>query len=286
VEAIPHDVDALGAAAQEGEHLLNGVEAAEVALHFRHGGWEDEAFAEEHFEGASDGVDLIARHAGAFHADDVDADDVIDVLLNDERRNVLGGRGIAADHRQSAHADELLHGGVSRHDDVVLKDAMAADEGAVGENAAIADDAIVSDMAVHHEEIVVADNGFHGVGSAAMNGHLLAEDIAITDFDAGGFVIIFEMLWPFAQDGAGADEVAVTQAYGPEEVCAGADDAIVADAHGPIDDREGADFDVLAKAGLWRNDGSRVNSATQRKGHYDTPSPLGGVPRLTPATNP
>lgn len=278
MEAIAHEVDALGAAAQEGEHLLNGVEAAEVALHFRHGGGEHEAFAEEHFESGADGVDLIARDAGASHADDVDADHVVDVLLNDERRNVLGRRGTAADHRQSANADELLGGAVARKDHVVLKSAMAADEGPVREDAAIANDAIVSDMAVHHEEIVITDDSFHGVGGAAMNGHLFAEDVAIADFDAGRLVVIFEMLRPFAQDSAGIDEVASAEGHGPEEIRAGADDAIIADGHGAIDDGEGADLDVLAKAGLWRNHGSGVNSATRRQGHFDTPQSFGWRP--------
>src|SRR5262249_23060374 len=62
VETAAHVVDAAGAAAQERQHLLHGVAGAEVAFHLGHGGGKHEALAEEHLEGAADGIDLLARH--------------------------------------------------------------------------------------------------------------------------------------------------------------------------------------------------------------------------------
>src|ERR1051325_7588075 len=91
LHAIAHEIDALGAAAQKREHFLNDIDFAEVFFHLGHGGGEHQTFAEEHFERLAHSVDLFTRHAGAFHTDDVDAADIVQADLNDERRNVLLG---------------------------------------------------------------------------------------------------------------------------------------------------------------------------------------------------
>src|ERR1043165_2485104 len=179
VKAIAHDVDPLGASAQKSQHLLNDFELAELFVDLGHGGRQQQTFAEEQFESGADRVDLETVHTGAFHADDVDAGDVVESLLDDKGRNVLARRGTAAHHRQPSDAHKLMHGSVAGEKDVILQDAMASYQGTIRQDAAIADDAIVSNVAVGHEEVVIADHGFHRIGGAAMDRHVLPEDVAI-----------------------------------------------------------------------------------------------------------
>src|SRR5260370_15575512 len=142
------------------------------------------------------------------------------------------------------------------------------------------------DVAIHHEKVVAADDCFHRVGRAAMDGNVFAEQFVVADFERGRLVVEFDMLRTFAKAGAGINDVAAAKSHRAEEIRAGPDDAIVADDDRSVDYRQRADLDILAKLGLWRNHGGGGNSATRRKGHYGTPSPLGGVPRMTPASNP
>src|SRR5207253_5760773 len=124
------------------------------------------------------------------HADDVDADDGVDLLLDHERRDVLGGRRQAAEQGQPADADELVYGAVAGEVDVVLQDAVAAEQGAVGQDAAVADLAVVGDVAAGHEEVAAADARGPRLGGAAVDGDVLAEDVAVADLEAGRLVVV------------------------------------------------------------------------------------------------
>jgi hypothetical protein len=50
-----------------------------------------------------------------------------------------------------------------------------------------------------HEEVVAADAGRPRLRRAAVDGDVLAEDVAVADLDAGRLVTVLEVLRPFAQ---------------------------------------------------------------------------------------
>src|ERR1043166_6368011 len=132
---------------------------------------------------------------------------------------------------------------------------MAGHEGAVGEHAAIADDAIVRHVAVRHEEIAAADHRLHGMSGAAMDGHVFAEDVVVADFERGRFVVVFEMLRPFAEDGAGEYLIVLAHGHWAEEIGAGPNQAVIAYGDVAFNESKWANFDIFAEPGLWRNDG-------------------------------
>src|SRR5262245_1073834 len=88
--AFPHGSDAALGLAEEGNHLGNDVNAAELFFNLFDRSRDRLPLQEQHGECPTHGVDLPGGQAGAAHADNVDADDTVDPLLHDERRNVLG----------------------------------------------------------------------------------------------------------------------------------------------------------------------------------------------------
>ncbi len=133
------------------------------------------------------------------HADDVHADDEVDALLNDERRNILRAAGASAEQAQPADTHKLMHGRITGQEDIVLQHAVAADEGAVGQKTVVADDTIVSDVGIGHEEVVVADTGRPGGRRAAMDRDPLAEDVVVADLESRRFPRILDVLRLFAE---------------------------------------------------------------------------------------
>ena len=139
-----------------------------------------------------------------------------------------------------------MHGCISRQIDIVFKNGVTAEEGAIGENTVIADHAIVGDVAVGHEEVVVSDAGAAVTAAGAdVDGDAFTEDISVSDFEAGGLVVVFFILRRVADDGVGvevvfgADFSSADDDDVAEEAAAGGDFDLGPDA------AEGSDFDIL-----------------------------------------
>ncbi len=64
---------------------------------------------------------VSAEQPDSPQADDVEPGHAVIPLLEHERRDILGGAGHAAEHRQPADPHPLLHGGVAREDAAVLE---------------------------------------------------------------------------------------------------------------------------------------------------------------------
>ena len=80
-----------------------------------------------------------------------------------------------------------------------------------GQDAAVADAAIVRDVRIDHEIVMVADASLPRMRGAAVDGDVLAEHVEIADFNARVFIVVFEMLRPFAQDSACVNLVALAK---------------------------------------------------------------------------
>src|SRR5262249_2274536 len=149
--AVGVEVDAAAGGADEGEQLGDLGDGPQLLLDPGQRLRKHHSRAVQGVEGPPHGVDVGGGDAGAAHADDVDRHDDVDALLDDERRDVLGGGGHPAQERQPADADELVDGAVAGEVDAVLQGAVAGQQGAVGQDAAVADLAVVGDVAAGHE---------------------------------------------------------------------------------------------------------------------------------------
>src|SRR5690606_899649 len=137
--------------------------------------------------GAAQFMDLLARHAGALHADYVEpAQSGAVANRHAERDHVSGKTAAAADEGMMADAHELVHGGQTADIGVIANLAMAGERRLVGHDDAIADDAVMGDMGIGHEEAAVSDPGdpAAAVGAPA-HGHALADDAVLADFQRG-----------------------------------------------------------------------------------------------------
>src|SRR6266545_5966724 len=268
--ACARRVDAAGALTQEGDEFRDGRNRPELLLQALQRCRQRQPFAEQDAERLADGVDLPVVHAGAAQADQVDADNGVDVLLDDEWRDVLAGRRTTAEQRQPPDAHELMHGAVAREVDVVFQDAVAADEGAVRQNAAVADDAVVSDVAARHEEVVAADACHPGMGRAAVDRDVLAENVVFADLQAGRLAIVAEVLRSFAEDGAGVDEVAATHRQRAAQMDAGTQHAVGTDADAALNDDIRTYLDILGDLRFRCDDRRGVDASRRRMGHKRT----------------
>ncbi len=106
---VPGRVDAEGALADEGEELGDLGNVAEIGLDPVKGGCEGPALLVEDPVSVSKGVDDRDGEPGSSDPHEVEPRDSVVALQQDERRDVLGRRPEAADHRQAANPDPLLN---------------------------------------------------------------------------------------------------------------------------------------------------------------------------------
>src|SRR5690606_3115996 len=120
-------------------------------------------------------------------------------LHHDKGGNVHVDHGVQGRHRVGADLAKLVHAGKPAKDHAVTNVDVAGDRGVVGEDAVIANDAIVGNMHIGHEKIIAADARqavvLHG---ATMQGGTFANDIVVTNFQAGRFTLVFLVLAVFA----------------------------------------------------------------------------------------
>ena len=197
--------------------------------------------------------------------------------MEDEGRNILGGRRHPAEHRQAADADPLLDGRVPREDAVVVEAGVPRDERIVHHGAAVADPYVVAHMRAAHEQVAIADDR-HAVplDRTAMDRHELAEDVAVADFQSRRLVAIAAMLRALAQHGAVGDEVVAAHPKRAAEAGMGLDDASGADLNRPLDDRIRPDLHVWREDRVGIDDGRCVNQF--RISYCHRPILLAGAP--------
>ena len=220
-------------------------------------------------EGLPQGIDGVLREPRASEADDVEAADAVVSLLQDERRDILGGRGQAAEHGESADPHPLLHGRVAREDAAVEQHAVAADEGPIHQRAVVAQDDVVAEMRTDHHQVAIADPGLpDALGRPAMHRDVLAEAVAVADDHAGLLAAIPAVLRGLAQHGTVADVVVPAHLERAGEAGVAINDGPGADLDGPFDDGIGADLDVRGEFDLGADHGGRVDQIRHGQRHH------------------
>src|SRR5476651_1420198 len=127
------------------------------------------------------------------------------------RRYILGDARTAADHNMRTDGAELMHRGQPADNGEIVNRDVPAKRGVIGKNAAIADHAVMGDVSIHHQQIIIADTGdFSALSGAAVNGHTLANTVAMADFNPGRFTSILQVLIHFADSGELIDLIIFT----------------------------------------------------------------------------
>lgn len=207
---------------------------------------------------------ISGRKTRSSQANDIKPGNSISPSRYAERRKVDADGGTALHQCKRAHAAKLMHKGVGRYENTVANDRMAGDRRTVAQDHTIADDDIVADMAVGHQEIVGPDNGFAFNLVRPMDRGLFADDVPVSEPEAGGFAAILEVLRRIPQHGAGMDDIVRTKSRVAGEVDERTDTAARPDNHVLVNHRHRADFDRRIKLCTRMNDGGRMNHRTER----------------------
>ena len=74
-----------------------------------------------------------------------------------------------------------MHHAIAGDENIVANFDVAAEQRAVGENDIIAQSAVMTDVRSRHEKIVIADGRRRSGSSAAMDLHMLADEVVVAD---------------------------------------------------------------------------------------------------------
>src|SRR5260370_9464193 len=107
-ETAAHVADASRAAVQKVYHFLDYVDRAELEFKLGQGGRQHQAVAVEDAECFLDRGELRGRKPRPLQADQVDARNAVDSLLDNEWRDILGSGGKPAQGRHTPDSEELM----------------------------------------------------------------------------------------------------------------------------------------------------------------------------------
>src|SRR5205085_5341079 len=99
----------------------------------------------------------------------------------EKRQHVLHDLRLAADHRVAADAYELMTADIVRQEGVILYADVTGEGHVVGADDVVADLAIVRDMHADHQKVARADARRRACAARAMERHILADQIIVTD---------------------------------------------------------------------------------------------------------
>lgn len=200
-------IDATTRRADECNHFSHDIHVAEFVFGGFQGIGQAKVASVNDGISPSDSIDPRSGNSRTPHPDHIDSANMVDVLLDDERWNVLGRGRHAAEQNQAPDAAVLVYGAVPGKKNAVFQQAMAAQKGTIGQDTLVANDAIMGNMAAGHEEIVVTNPGFKPFIGASMDRHIFAEDIVLPNDGACFFAAEFQVLRKFAQYGAAVNHV-------------------------------------------------------------------------------
>lgn len=207
-------------------------------------------------------ADLRGREAGAPQSDTVEGTHRVGTVHDTKRRDVAAGAAQSTQQGQPPDMHELVHHAVRRHKHLILNLYISTQRGTIRDDHLIAHLAIMPHMGVVHEISVVADER-RGPGlRAAVNLHVLSEDVPVADaqitLDMG---VECEILRRITQNGAGMNHI-----LGPDLCPAGQRDVrqdtrAWTDTYRPLDD------DVRTDIGAGIDFRQRMDQCGRMDGH-------------------
>src|SRR5512134_788297 len=244
---------------------LGALEEREQRPHFRASGrllgelalgfLQREPRAVQRAVGAPDARDALRRKPAAPQPLAVDAVGLGHVAGGlDVGRQILGEVGAHAREAVRADVHELVHQGGAAEDHPVADVHVPRQPAVVGEDAMAADLAVVREMHAGHDPVVVADARDARVARRpAIDGHALADRVAVADLDRRVLARVFLVLRRRADRAELIDAVVAPDARAPVEHHVRADPAALAHLDALADDGVGAHRDA------WREPRARVD---------------------------
>src|SRR3989344_1271599 len=213
------------------------------------------------FVGPTQGFDGFVRESVAFQTTQVEAVRFRRIARRDHIGRDIHERNCPQRcHAIGADTAILMRHGEAAQDGVVAARDVARKTRTVGENGVVADLTVVRQMAIRHDEVVVAQaRDTAARHRTAVEGAVLANDIAITDVEARGFALITQMLWCVAQRGELINAVVAPNARRSGNDNMGADPRALADLNLCADNAVSTDLDPFGNARLRMHDRLRVN---------------------------
>ena len=207
----------------------------QVALHFRRNVVAGKAYA------------VQAYHPGGV------------AVYDDEGAYVLHDLGHAAYHGAGADFNELVDTAHAADDCMVFYGDVACHAGEAGHDDVVAEVAVVGYMGVGLQHVVGAYPGFAVFAGGTVDGDVFADQVVVADDYGAVFVMEFEVLGIFTDDGMGVNVVFFTHAHVFGDDGVGADDGAFADFTVLTDHRIGPDDNIFMKDGRRIDDGGWMN---------------------------
>jgi len=133
-----------------------------------------------------------------------------------EGENILRNRGAAANIRVSANAHELVYRAKRAYHSPFFHGDVPGERGCIHQHGVIANLTIMPDVGIGHDENMAANPGnaaaFIG---AAIDGHILADDVVLADFEPGWFTAIGDVLRLDAKRGEWKDPIVIADLSRP-----------------------------------------------------------------------
>ena len=193
----------------------------------------------------ADAVDGRIGHAAARHLDLVVPADARGRTLDDQvGRHILRHPREASHQRAGADGDEVMEGGVATDRGAIADMDMPSEEHGIGHGDVVAELAVMRHMGAHHEQVAVAKpRGPTTRGGTAMDGHLLADVVAVADLAPRLLAAVLAVLRGAADRRERVEHVV------------GAEAGVALDHHMVPQDRARADGDLRPDHAPWADDG-------------------------------
>ena len=156
---------------------------------------------------------------------------------------------------------------------------VAGNGGVVGKDDVVGDMAFVGHVSIAEEEVVVANPGRGVRGRAAMNGHVFAKSIVVTNDELGLLTFVFQVLGSPSDGSKGIGVAALADSGIALDDDMAAEVGMRSQGDVVANDAIRADLTIRANLGFGRNDGGRMNG---HEGLISTGSKLGGKRGMWP----
>ena len=178
---------------------------------------------------------------------------------HDEGKAVLDDLRIAPDHRDAAHAAELVDDDAAGEEGARADVHVAREGDVVGQDRSVADRAFVRHVGIRHEETPGAHDGLASGPRRPMDRHALADLVAVADAQPRLGPGEAHVLWLAAEDRPFVHGVSAADRRVALDDGVGADLGPFAHLYAVLDDGVGPDLDPRAETGRAADDGGGVH---------------------------
>ena len=135
----------------------------------------------DHPEGPLDLQSGLRTESGTLESDGVDAGHHAGSIGRNKGRDVFGEALPSPHHAEPSHTQELVKDRAPSEYRSILHLDITGQQTVVGNNDPVADRGVVTEMDADHQEIIVTNSRYAPLLGAAMDRHVFADDIVITD---------------------------------------------------------------------------------------------------------